>query len=296
MGMGRDLAEDFPAARRVFEEASEALGMDLGRVCFEGPEELLTATENAQPALLATSVAIGRVLVEAGVRPSIAAGHSLGEWSALVLAGGLDLADAVRAVRSRGRLMQEAVPVGAGAMSALLGADLAAVEELCRAASRGADEVVVPANLNGAGQVAVAGHAAAVGRLEELARERKVRAMRLRVSAPFHSPLMAPARDGMLPILAALPLRDTAVPVVSNVDGRPGTGAARIRALLADQITSAVRWEDCTRAVAEAADCAVEVGPGKVLTGLARRIAPGLACHPTGDSAGVREAIAQVAA
>lgn len=296
VGMGRDLAAEFPAVRRTFDEANEALGEALDRTCFDGPEESLTATGNAQPALLTVSVAIGRVLgEEGGVRPAIAAGHSLGEWSALVLAGALGFADAVRAVRSRGRFMQEAVAAGVGAMSALLGADLGAVEELCREASRGDGEIVVPANLNGAGQVAVAGHAAAVERLEGLARERRLKAMRLRVSAPFHSPLMQPARDRMEAVLAALAIADAVLPVVSNVDGTANTSGERVRRLLGEQITSPVRWEDCTNAVAAAADVAVEVGPGKVLTGLVRRIAPHLRCLPTGDVAGVRAALAGLA-
>ncbi|MFM7734492.1 MAG: ACP S-malonyltransferase [Alphaproteobacteria bacterium] len=297
VGMGRDVCEAFPVARRAFEEVDEALGESLSRLCFEGPDERLVLTENTQPALLATSVAIGRVLeTETGRRPVIAAGHSLGEWSALVLAGAVDLARAVRAVRERGRLMQQAVAPGEGAMSALLGADVARVQELCAAASDAASgEVVVPANLNGAGQVAVAGHAAAVERLESLAREAKVRSMRLRVSAPFHSPLMRPARDRMEPVLAAIAFRDPEPPVIGNVDGRPHAGGGAVAGRLLEQITSAVRWEDCARAVAAACDLAVEVGPGKVLTGLMKRISPETPCIATGDLEGVRAAIEEMA-
>jgi [acyl-carrier-protein] S-malonyltransferase len=294
VGMGRDLYAEIAAVRRTFGEAGDALGEPLEHLCFEGPEEVLTLTENAQPALLTVSVGIGRALAGEGVRPVIAAGHSLGEWSALVLAGALDFADAIRAVRSRGRFMQEAVAPGVGAMSALLGADLAAAQALCAAASDGDGSVVVPANVNGAGQIVVAGHATAVERLEGLARERRIRAMRLKVSAPFHSPLMAPARERLREVLAALDVRDADPPVVSNVDGRPNASGARARELLAEQVTAAVRWEDCARAVAASCDVALEVGPGKVLTGLMRRIAPELPCLPTGDVAGLRAAVAEV--
>jgi len=296
VGMGREVADAFPAARRAFEEVDEALGEPLSRLCFEGPEEDLVLTRNTQPALLATSVAIGRALIEeSGRHPALAAGHSLGEWSALVLADSLDLSVAARAVRDRGRFMQEAVAPGEGAMSALLGADLARVGELCAAASDAATgEVVVPANMNGAGQVAVAGHAAAVERLEALAREGKVRAMRLKVSAPFHSPLMRPARDRMEAVLAGIAFRDPDPPVLSNVDGKPHPGGSVVAAGLLEQITAAVRWEDCANAVAAACDLAVEVGPGKVLTGLMKRIAPQVPCVFTGDVAGVRAAIEEM--
>lgn len=296
VGMGRDVADAFPTARRVFEEVDAALGEPLSRLCFEGPEDDLVLTRNTQPALLATSVAIGRVLVEeSGRRPVIAAGHSLGEWSALVLAGALDLPAAARAVRDRGRFMQEAVAPGEGAMSALLGADAARVEELCAAASDASGrEVVVPANLNGSGQVAVAGHAAAVERLEALAREGKVRAMRLKVSAPFHSPLMRPSRERMEPVLAGIAFRDPDPPVLSNVDGRPHAGAAAIRAGLLEQITAAVRWEDCANAVVARCDFAVEVGPGRVLMGLMKRSARQVPMVATGDVAGIRAAIEEM--
>lgn len=296
VGMGLEVRDAFPSARRTFEEVDEALGESLSRLCFEGPEERLVLTENTQPALLATSVAIGRVLLdETGLRPVLAAGHSLGEWSALVLAGSIDLPVAVRAVRDRGRFMQEAVPAGRGAMTALLGADLARVEEICALASdAAAGEVVVPANLNGAGQVSVAGHAAAVERLEALAREGKIRAMRLKVSAPFHSPLMRPARDRMEEVLAAIAFRDPDPPVLGNVDGRPHPGGDAVPGRLLEQITSPVRWEACAEAVAASCDLAVEVGPGKVLTGLSKRIAPGLPCVPTGDLAGLRAAISEM--
>jgi [acyl-carrier-protein] S-malonyltransferase len=307
VGMGRELVAEFRGAGAVFAEADDALGFSLSRLCFEGPQDELTLTTNAQPALLTASVAIARILAaEGGIRPQIAAGHSLGEWSALVIAGALELAPAIVAVRERGRLMQAAVPPGLGAMAALLGCDVETVETLCRAASRGTYdvsggssaaaeaplEVVVPANLNGAGQVVVAGHLGAVERLEALAAERRIRAVRLNVSAPFHSPLMAPAREAMRPVLAKLDIKHLEIPVLSNVDARPHGDPARVRELLLEQITAPVRWEDCARAVASEAEVAIEVGPGKVLSGLMRRLAPGVTSVATGDVAGVRAALA----
>jgi [acyl-carrier-protein] S-malonyltransferase len=294
VGMGADLAGEFAIARRTFEQADEALDFPLSRLMREGPEEELTRTTNAQPALLAMSVAIARILeVEAGIRPAIAAGHSLGEWSALVIARALDFEPALRAVRERGRLMQEAVPEGEGAMSAVFGADLDTVLALCREASPSTgDGAIAPANLNGGGQIVVAGRRDPVERLESLAAARKLRAVRLKVSAPFHCPLMAPAREGMLPVLAELPIVDPALPVVSNVDGLASLRAERLRELLAQQITSPVQWEACARQLARSADSAIEIGPGKVLTGLMRRTVPELTCVPTGDVAGVRRAIA----
>jgi [acyl-carrier-protein] S-malonyltransferase len=304
VGMGRDVCSEFAIARRTFEIAGDGLGLALDRLCFEGPEERLALTENAQPALLTLSVAIGQVLIsEGGVRPAIAAGHSLGEWSALVLAGGLDYLEALVAVRNRGRFMQEAVPAGLGAMTALLGAEVEVAEDLCRQASLPAGPpcaepaagIVVVANLNGAGQIVVAGHVSAVERLEALARERRIRASRLKVSAPFHSPLMASARERMHAVLAELQVRDPVPPVVSNVDGLPNTSATRIRGLLEEQITAPVRWADCALAVASASDLALEVGPGRTLTGLFRRVAPELPCRATGDVAGVRAVLAEIA-
>ncbi len=281
VGMGRDLRSSFVAARETFEEADEALGIALTRICDEGPAERLTETENAQPALLATSVAIARVLAtEGGIRPCVAAGHSLGEWSALVVAGALDFRGALCAVRLRGRYMQEAVPVGQGAMAALLGVEAARVEALCRAASEGG-EVVVPANWNGAGQVVVAGHARAVSRLEDLAGAERVRLRRLNVSAPFHSPLMAPAAERMRAVLAELAVRAPEIRVLSNVDGLVHGDAESIR-------------EACARAAAEASEVGVEVGPGRVLSGLMRRIDRGYRCLATGGAEGVRAVLAEL--
>ncbi len=294
VGMGADLCAEFEPARRTFQEADEALGFGLSRLCREGPEDDLTLTENTQPALLATSVAIARVLeAEAGLAPAIAAGHSLGEWSAWVIVGALDFAEAVRAVRRRGQLMQAAVPPGIGAMSAVLGSDLETVRELCGVASD-ADEIVVPANLNGGGQIVVAGHATAVTRLEEAAAEHGLRTSRLKVSAPFHSPLMAPAAEGLAPVLEALAITTPKASVVTNVEAVPLADPGRIAALLGQQITAPVRWEECARTVAAHASFAVEVGPGRVLGGLMRRIDRGFACKPTGSADGVRKLLEEV--
>jgi [acyl-carrier-protein] S-malonyltransferase len=295
VGMGADLRARFGVVRSTFAEADEALGMDLSGLCENGPEEVLTLTENTQPALLATSVAIARVLSEqGGIAPVIAAGHSLGEWSAWVAVGALDFAQALRAVRLRGRFMQEAVPAGVGAMSALLGVELDTVLELCRNATR-EGEPVVPANLNGGRQIVVAGHAEAVARLEELATAERIRSTRLKVSAPFHSPMMAPAAERMTDVLAALALTRPLAPVVCNVDAAPCDDAARIPELLREQITAPVRWEECGRAVAAASEVGVEVGSGRILTGLMRRIDRAYPCHATGDVAGVEGVLAELA-
>jgi len=288
--MGRDLAEAFPVARRVFEEADDRLRLPLSRLCFEGPEEQLVLTEHAQPGILAASVAAYRVLEEtAGLRPVAVAGHSLGEWSALVAAGALALGDAVVAVRERGRLMQEAVPAGVGAMAAVLGTDLAGVERLRDEAREG--EVLSPANLNGGGQVAVAGHAGAVERLVALAASRRIRAQRLQVSAPFHCALMAPAAAGLARHLEGVRFAAPRIPVWTSVDARPIAGAAELPELLVRQVTSPVRWEETVRGMAAlGATVALETGPGRVLTGLLRRTVETLAGIPAGDVAGIERA------
>jgi [acyl-carrier-protein] S-malonyltransferase len=288
--MGRDLADSFPVARRVFEEADDRLGLALSRLCFEGPEDALVMTEHAQPAILAASVAAYRVLEEtAGLRPAACAGHSLGEWSALVAAGALGLGDAVVAVRERGRLMQEAVPAGEGAMAAVMGAELADVERLCDEA-RG-DDVLSPANLNGAGQVVVAGHAGAVERLLALAVARRLRAQRLQVSAPFHCALMAPAAAGLARHLERVRFTEPRVPVWTSVEARPVAGAAELPALLVRQVTSPVRWEETVRGMAGlGATVALETGPGRVLTGLLKRTVAALPGVPAGDVAGIAKA------
>jgi [acyl-carrier-protein] S-malonyltransferase len=275
VGMGRAWADAFPAARATFEEASSALGFDLAKLCWEGPEEELQLTANTQPAILAVSVAIARVLAGRGVAFAAAAGHSLGEYSAHVAAGTLALADAVRLVRERGRRMQEAVPVGVGAMAAILGLDPEAVAAVVAEAAGG--EVCSVANFNSPEQTVIAGHKDAVERAMSLAKERgATRALPLPVSAPFHCALMAPAREGLAPRLAATRFADPAVPVVVNVDAAPVTTGAAARDALVRQIDGPVRWVESVRSLhgSLAVRRFVEVGPGVVLSGLIRRIVP----------------------
>lgn len=287
--MGRDLCAAFAAARAVFDEADEALGFALSGLCFDGPLDELTLTENAQPALVTASTALDRVLrAELGLAPRWVAGHSLGEFSALVAAGALGFADAVRVVRERGRAMQAAVPAGAGKMAAILGLDEDAVAAVCRDAAAG--DVVAPANLNGGGQVVIAGTAAAVERACALAKERGARrALPLNVSAPFHCDLMAPAAARLRAVLAGVPFGALQCPLISNVEAAPYTDAARAADLLVAQVTQPVRWRESIEALAAAGcEVAVEVGPGKVLTGLVKRIAPELRCLPGEDVAALR--------
>jgi [acyl-carrier-protein] S-malonyltransferase len=288
--MGHGLADAFPVARRTFEEADDALGFGLTRLCATGPAADLARTELAQPAILTVSVAAWRVLRDTTeVAPAALAGHSLGEWSALVAAGALDLPTAVRGVRERGRLMQEAVPLGQGTMAAVMGLDAAAVAALCAEAADG--QVLVPANLNGAGQVVVAGHTAAVDRLVARAKASRVRVVKLDVSAPFHCPLMAPAADGLARVLDGAAIRDPAIPVVTSVEARPVRGAADVRALLVAQLTAPVRWEATIDALdAYAPGLALEPGPGNVLTALLKRLRPAVPCIAVGDPAGVEAA------
>ena len=271
--MGRALADAFPEARAVFEEADAALGEPLRRLIFDGPDDRLTLTENTQPAILTVSVAAARVLEARGLRPAFVAGHSLGEYSAHVAAGTFSFADAVRTVRRRGRYMQEAVPVGTGAMAAILGGDAALVAQACAEAAQG--EVVSPANLNAPGQVVIAGSAAAVGRAIERAKALGAkRAIPLQVSAPFHCALMKPAQDRLAPELRALAARDPQIPVVANVDAEPKRDAAASIEALVAQISAPVRWDDCVRRlVAEGVTTFIEVGPGTVLSGLAKKAA-----------------------
>jgi [acyl-carrier-protein] S-malonyltransferase len=281
VGMGREAADRFPQARSVFERADAALGFALSRTCFEGPEEALRMTATTQPAILTTSLALLEALRASlpGIadRVACAAGHSLGEYSALVAAGTLGLEDAVRTVRRRGEYMQEAVPVGQGAMAAVMGAPEEAVQKMCGAASEG--EVLAPANLNAPDQTVVAGTAAAVRRLLAIARDHGARrVVELPVSAPFHCALMEPARVRLAADLARLEMRDAAFPVINNVSARPETRAGALREALADQVTRPVRWVETIRHLKTAgADVLLEVGPGKVLSGLARRIEPTLA-------------------
>jgi [acyl-carrier-protein] S-malonyltransferase len=282
VGMGSALAGAFPAARQVFEEIDDALEQRLSRLMFEGPEEQLTLTENAQPALMAVSLAVVRVLgQEGGValaeRAQFVAGHSLGEYSALAAVGTLELADAARLLKRRGQAMQEAVPVGEGAMAALLGLDLEVAAEVAAeaaVAAEGSREICAPANDNAPGQVVVSGHKAAVERAVELASERGARrCILLPVSAPFHCALMAPAAEVMAEALAATTLRPPEVPLVANVTAQPVTSPETIRRLLVDQVTGMVRWRESVLAMKEAGvEALVELGAGKVLSGLARRI------------------------
>jgi len=293
--MGRDLAADFPVARDTFAEADECLGMRLSALCFDGPREALAATEYAQPAILATSIATFRVLADtSGLEPAVVAGHSLGEWSALVAAGVLGFAEALRGVRERGRLMQVAVPPGVGAMAAVIGLEAAEVATLCEEAAGG--EVVAAANLNGAGQVVVAGHAGAVERLMRLAEARRARTTRLDVSAPFHCPLMRPAADGVARFLAGIAVHTPRVPVVTSVEARPIAGREEVVPLLVRQVTAPVRWEETMASLRRfEPTAALEVGPGRVLSGLARRLWPELPCHAVNDASTLAAAAEAVA-
>ena len=275
VGMGKAFADQFEICAGTFAEADTALGEPLSDLIFNGPADRLTLTENTQPAILTMSVAVWRLLKSRGLAPSFVAGHSLGEYSAHVAAGTLLFADAVRLVRNRGRYMQEAVPVGQGAMAAILGLDEAGVLKACEEAAQG--EVVSPANLNSPGQIAIAGTAAAVARAAERAKALGAkRAIPLQVSAPFHCALMKPAEDRLAPELRAARASDPRIPVVANVDAEPKrTAAASIDALIR-QVSSPVRWEDVVKRLAsEGVTRYVEVGPGKVLTGLVKKIAPG---------------------
>lgn len=272
VGMGKALADAFPLCRETFEQADAAFGAALSRIIFDGPDDELMLTENTQPAILTVSIAAYRLLASRGLKPSFVAGHSLGEYSANVAAGTFAFPDAVSIVRRRGRYMQEAVPVGTGAMAAILGLDAGKVAEACRDAAQG--EVVSPANLNGAGQVVIAGAAAAVARASERAKALGARrAIPLPVSAPFHCALMKPAEDRLAPELRALTTHDPAVPVVANVDAEPKRDArSAIDALIA-QVSSPVRWEAVVQRLAsEGVTTYVEVGPGTVLSGLVKKI------------------------
>jgi len=296
VGMGRGLAEAFPVCRATFEEADAALGVALSDVIFDGPAERLTLTEIAQPAILTVSVAAFRLLDERGLRPAVVAGHSLGEYSAHVAAGTFSFADAVRTVHHRGRYMQEAVPIGAGAMAAVLGLDEAAVQAACDEAADG--EVVSPANLNAPGQVVIAGHAAAVQRAAERARARGARrVIPLQVSAPFHCALMRPAEERLGPELRALAVRDPRVPVVANVDAEPKRDADAAIAALIRQVSAPVRWEASVRRLAsDGVTAYVEVGPGTVLSGLIRKVARQAAIVNLDQPAGLAAVEAIVAA
>jgi [acyl-carrier-protein] S-malonyltransferase len=272
VGMGKALAEAHPIVRDTFAEADAALGEPLSRLCFEGPEDRLTLTENAQPAILATSIAICRLLGSRGIRPDFVAGHSLGEYSANVAAGTFAFADALGIVRRRGQYMQQAVPVGEGAMAAILGAEEDVVTRACAEAAEG--QVVSPANLNAPGQVVIAGHRDAVARAGERAKASGARrVIPLNVSAPFHCMLMAPAQERLAPELRALAAADPRVPIVANVDAEQKRSAADAIEALIRQVSAPVRWEAVVRRLASSGvRTYVEVGPGGVLTGLVRKI------------------------
>ena len=284
VGMGAELARNFPSAQSAFAEANDALGFDLAKLCFEGPEELLRLTANTQPAVVTTSIAALRVYqAEVGNRADVAAGHSLGEYTALVAAGALDFAEALRAVRERGRLMQEACPQGQGAMAALLGLELSAAAEICREVS-GPGAIAVPSNLNAPGQIVIAGHTGPVRRAVEIAKQRGARASQeLNVSAPFHCPLMEPARKGMEPVLAGLKVQPFKFGVIANVTAEVNVDPGQVRRLLSEQITAPVKWEDSMRTmVARGVTEAVEFG-GRVLMGFMRRIDRNVKVRPLED-------------
>ncbi len=296
VGMGMALAEAEPAARAVLQEADEALGFPLSKLMAEGPEETLKLTEHTQPAILTHSIMVVRAWAHRLPKPDFAAGHSLGEYSALVALGALGFQDAVRTVRERGRAMQEAVPVGVGAMAALLGMSLADVEASCVEAARSTGKVVVPANFNGPGQIVIAGHAEAVDAALEAAKARGGRkALKLPVSAPFHSPLMEPAKAHMEPILRGLDFKAPFCPLVNNVDAVPVSDPGALRDGLVRQIPGAVRWQATLELLlGEGVTTFVELGPGKVLAGLAKRQAKDLGVEISALSLGAPEDLAQL--
>jgi [acyl-carrier-protein] S-malonyltransferase len=295
VGMGKELVENHPVARQTFEEADEALGYKLSELCFEGPEEKLKLTEITQPAILTASVAAWRVLQEKGLRPDFVAGHSLGEYSAHVAGGTLTFADAVRTVRNRGKYMQEAVPVGVGAMAAILGMPLAQVSEIASESAHG--EVCQAANINSPEQIVISGHTGAVERAIKLATERGAKkAVSLPVSAPFHCALMQPAQDRLATDLAALAFNDPSFAVICNVDAAAVTSAEASRDALIRQVTGAVKWEPSVRLLIEkGGSLFIEVGPGKVLWGLMRQIDRSKTCLSVGDEASLQKTLAQVA-
>ncbi|MGQ9632656.1 MAG: ACP S-malonyltransferase [Bryobacteraceae bacterium] len=284
-GMGKSLAAAFPSARRIWDEADQVLGFSLSALCFEGPEEALKLTENTQPAILAVSTAASAVLAEHGIYPDYVAGHSLGEYSALVAAGSLRFPDALRLVRNRGRYMQEAVPVGTGAMAAILRLPPDRLDGVLQQAAQG--EVVTAANLNSPDQVVIAGHIGAVTRAIELAKSAGAkRAVALPVSAPFHCPLMKPAQERLKVDLDAAPFEDLRVPLVNNWQAREIRTAAEAREGLYQQVPNPVRWVDTIRyLVAQGVERFIEVGPGSVLIGLLRNIEPGVKGYKFGEAA-----------
>jgi [acyl-carrier-protein] S-malonyltransferase len=295
-GMGKDLADNFPAARQVFEEVDDALGFSISGLCFAGPAETLQMTENTQPAILSVSVAALRALESLGVaKPAFVAGHSLGEYSALLAAGAITLADAVRTVRARGRYMQEAVPPGEGAMAAVLGASLETIEKVC-AQVRG-DQVCAPANINSANQIVIAGNSDAIDRAADKLKEAGAkRVVKLNVSAPFHCALMMPAQLQLAADLAKLSLDELSIPLISNVDAIAITRAVDARDALIRQVSSPVRWlQSMNSLLAAGVNTFVELGPGKVLNGLLRQIDREAKCLNVEESVGVAAAGAGLA-
>ena len=292
VGMGKRLADASPAAAAVWRKADEAVGFPLARLCFEGPAEELALTVNTQPAILTASVAAAAVLAERGISPDLCAGHSLGEYSALVVAGALGFADAVRLVRRRGEFMQDAVPVGTGAMAALMGLDVEAAEKACAEAAQG--EVVNVANINSPGQIVIAGHKGAVERAVKAAGGLGGKmSVLLPVSAPFHSALMKPAADRLAAELEGVAVHAPRVPVVRNVDAGLTTTADDVKPFLIRQVASPVRWTDCLTALArEGATVWLEVGPGRVLSGLLRRTIEGARGHAVEDLDSLDKAVA----
>jgi [acyl-carrier-protein] S-malonyltransferase len=295
VGMGKELASQNSVARQTFDEADDALGYRLSQLCFEGPEEQLRLTEITQPAILTTSVAAWRVLKEKGLTPSFVAGHSLGEYSAHVAAGTLSFADAVRTVRSRGKYMQEAVPVGVGAMAAILGMELEKVSAVCAKASQG--EICEPANVNSSEQIVISGNTAAVERAAQLASEHGAkRAVMLPVSAPFHCSLMKPAQDRLAADLATVTFQSPAIPVACNVDAILVKDSDASRDALVRQVTGSVKWEQSMRLlIGQGVERFVEVGPGKVLCGLMRQIDRSKPCSNVGDEASLQKTLEQLA-
>jgi [acyl-carrier-protein] S-malonyltransferase len=284
VGMGRDLALAHDVAHLTYEEADEVLGFRLSKLCFEGPEADLTLTRNTQPAILVTSIAVFRTLRERGLRFDVVAGHSLGEWSALVAAGALQFRDAIKLTQLRGTAMQEAVPVGQGAMAALMGLDLAQTRAVCEKSSK-PGEPAEPANLNGAGQIVISGHEAAIDRaIVEAKAAGAKRAVKLAVSAPFHCSLMKPAQDRLAAALASIVVSAPSVPLVANVTAEPTTDPVQIKKLLIQQVTAPVRWEESVQAIAKlGVTRAYELGSGSVLKGLVKRIAESIDTTTIGE-------------
>jgi len=294
--MGHELAEKFSVAAQTFAEADEALGFPLSKLCFEGPEEDLRLTENTQPAIMTVSVAAARVLAEKDIEPAIAAGHSLGEWSAHVIAGTLSFADAVRSVKARGRAMQQAVPPGQGAMAAVLALDAAQVGEACAEAAHETGLVVQAANLNSPGQIVISGATAAVEKAAAICKARGARrVVMLPVSAPFHCALMQPAQEEVAKVLGGITLHDPRITVAANVTGGLVTTADATRDALIRQVTGAVRWVDCMQSLkSSGAEVFIEVGPGKVLCGLLKQIDPELKSLNVADAASLESSLAEL--